>query len=159
MFTSAEAWGSSYLCSTGWSVCAYLWQLIAHTVYFTWHRKGDGADIVCPRRDLAATVRVIHLWLTYLKVVCVRSQQGVGCISSPGRIGVNEHCNLLARCQGLLSVITSPLPQGGIWSAVVGSRAFCSSDAWFGSQKIRSEPSLRPAALCRNMSAHKNSLI
>lgn len=118
MFTSTEAWGSSYLCSTGWSVCAYLWQLIAHTVYFTWHRKGDRADIVCPSSDLVVTVRVIHLWLSYLKGVCVRLQQGVGCISSPGRIGVNEHFNLLARCQGLLSVITSPLPQGWIWSAV-----------------------------------------
>lgn len=41
--------------------------------------------------------------------VCGHSR-GVGCISSPGRIGVNEHFNLLARCQGLLSVITSPSP-------------------------------------------------
>lgn len=119
MFTSTEVWGSSYLCSTGWSVCAYLWQLIARThclFYLAQKRWHSGYCLSQPgpvgHRPSCRTSGVS---------VCGHSR-GVGCISSHGRIGVNEHFNLLARCQGLLSVITSPYPgdkYGVQWSGAV----------------------------------------
>lgn len=153
MFTSTEVWGSSYLCCTGWSVCAYLWQLIAptHCLFYLaqkrWHSRyclsqaGPGGNR--PTRHILGVS------------VCGHSR-GVDCISSPGRIGVNEHFNLLAHCQGLLSVIPSPSP-GDKYGA--RGRARCPSDARFGSQETRSQPSLWLAALCHNMSEHQNSLI
>lgn len=62
-------------------VCLCLTMAInrTHTVYFTWHEKGDMADIVCHRQGQVATARFTHLWSSCFRGVCVRPQQGCGC--------------------------------------------------------------------------------
>lgn len=61
-------------------VCLCLTMAInrTHTVYFTWHEKGDIADIVRHRQGQVATTRFTHLWSSYFRGVYVRSQQGCG---------------------------------------------------------------------------------
>lgn len=118
MFTRAKGVRDFHSSSRGWSVYVNIWQLIQHTLFIylapeRWHcilfvtggaRWSPPDSCVCVRGFMHPGRHISE------EFPCGRSR-GAWQISSPGRIGVNEHFNHLAECQSLLGFITSAFPR------------------------------------------------
>ena len=107
-----------HLFSRGWSVCGCTWQIIKQTLFIYLAQRGDitycllqvgpggrCGSMVCVCMCVWESLRADFLSRHILQAIPCGRSRGVWQISSPGRIGVNEHFNHLAQCQSLLGVI------------------------------------------------------